>query len=351
MIRDYYTDNPNADVVFYEKNWRCATFTAGSNYPIKKVILRMHRDGWPGTITVSIRASTGGAKPVPTGADLCSGTYNGNDLSAIADEDIEFDLGGGTALVSGTVYAIVIRAIDGDGSNKATYRVDSAGGYAGGTLSYSSNSGTSWVYGPDVGMGYSAWFETDDGGSVPVITDQSTDTDADYGDNVNFFITATGDPTPTYQWYKDGSPLSGETNSTLSLSSVDQDDGGTYYCIATNVNGSDQSEDIDLRIAPYIISQTNSYTAVVGALLSLSVTVGWSPSGTYQWYKDDILLPGETSSNLSKYASYSDAGVYKCVVTNGAGSATSANITIEVIANDFGYSLFNLPYDIDRETS
>jgi len=84
---------------------------------------------------------------------------------------------------------------------------------------------------------------------APEITDQSTDTTVDIGDSVSLFITATGTPSPTYQWYKDGDLLPGETNDTLEFTAT-SDDVGTYTCVATNIAGDDTSDPIILGVLP-----------------------------------------------------------------------------------------------------
>lgn len=41
----------------------------------------------------------------------------------------------------------------------------------------------------------------------------------------------------TYQWYKDGAPLSGRTGASFSKSSAEAGDAGDYYCEVTDKNG------------------------------------------------------------------------------------------------------------------
>jgi len=54
------------------------TFTTTSSYNIDSVVLPLFREGSPGTLTVSIYATSSG---LPSGSPLTSGTYNGNSLS------------------------------------------------------------------------------------------------------------------------------------------------------------------------------------------------------------------------------------------------------------------------------
>ena len=41
----------------------------------------------------------------------------------------------------------------------------------------------------------------------------------------------------TYQWYKDGAPLSGRTGASFSKSAAEAGDAGDYYCVATDKEG------------------------------------------------------------------------------------------------------------------
>ncbi|MDF9827905.1 TonB-dependent receptor [Ereboglobus sp. PH5-10] len=70
----------------------------------------------------------------------------------------------------------------------------------------------------------------------------------DAGTAVTFTVAASGAPSPTYQWYKDTLPLAGETDSTLTITSAQRTDAGTYFVIATNATGSAQSDSAVLGI-------------------------------------------------------------------------------------------------------
>lgn len=58
------------------------------------------------------------------------------------------------------------------------------------------------------------------------------------GETISFEAVVMGVPRPTYQWHKDGTPLTGETNRTLVLTHLDFADDGDYYMVAENMNGS-----------------------------------------------------------------------------------------------------------------
>lgn len=129
-------------VAFYGANWVAQTFQAASSYNISSVKLELYRVGSPGTITVSIRATSAGE---PSGSDLTSGTFNGNNLTVdTAGEFAEFTLTP-LALVSGTTYAIVVRATAGDLSNNGNHTGTSTDTEANGAYYTSADSGGTWT--------------------------------------------------------------------------------------------------------------------------------------------------------------------------------------------------------------
>jgi len=70
---------------------------------------------------------------------------------------------------------------------------------------------------------------------------------------VTFTVSATGIPAPTYQWYKVGTPdqlISGETSNSYTIPSVQDADAGQYFCRATNVVNSADSNAATLTVLP-----------------------------------------------------------------------------------------------------
>ena len=145
--------------------WCAQTFTPSANHTVKAVRIKICRFGSPGTVTASIRATTAG---VPSGADLVSGTIDGNALpnGVGSSDDINtavwkwFDLGAGVALVASTVYAIIVKAPSGGAyTNCLEWVLDSAGAYSGGRLYASSDSGSTWTLNQAAYAPYDFYFE------------------------------------------------------------------------------------------------------------------------------------------------------------------------------------------------
>ena len=71
----------------------------------------------------------------------------------------------------------------------------------------------------------------------PVITCPLTNITVNVGDTAVFHSCATGIPGPGLQWYKNGSPISGQTNDTLTITNAQGSDIGIYTIMATNTAG------------------------------------------------------------------------------------------------------------------
>ena len=65
-------------------------------------------------------------------------------------------------------------------------------------------------------------------------TEEPSDADVRQNNSLALNCTVTGSEPITYQWFKDGSEVPGETGDMLMLSLVDFPDFGIYNCTATN---------------------------------------------------------------------------------------------------------------------
>ena len=85
---------------------------------------------------------------------------------------------------------------------------------------------------------------------APAFTSAPTSHTVSAGSTVVFSSLATGTPTPTYQWRRNGTTISGATLPNLVLSRADLSAAGIYTCTATNSAGSATSNSATLSIAP-----------------------------------------------------------------------------------------------------
>ena len=181
----------------------------------------------------------------------------------------------------------------------------------------------------------------------PLITTQPQSRSVVAGSNVTFSVTASGSSL-AYQWRKNGSALADggnvfdATTATLTLSGVTQTDTATYTVVITNFAGSVTSAVATLTVfdAPTITVQPASKTGFTGDDATFTVTaMGTSPF--YQWRFNGAPISGATASSYTRSsAQASDAGSYSVVVSNLAGSVTSANAILTVNAAPLAFDPF-----------
>jgi len=179
----------------------------------------------------------------------------------------------------------------------------------------------------------------------PFITTQPSNQTVNAGQAALFSINAAGTSPLSFQWFKDGAPLtdgvniSGTQTATLTLSNVGGGDAGGYSVIVSNTYGSVTSIVAALTVAdPFIITQPVSRSVSSGAIAQFSVVARGTAPLTYQWLKDGVslsdgggisgaLTPTLTLSNLTP----TEAGGYRAVVANSYGSTASAVARLTVL--------------------
>jgi len=153
------------------------------------------------------------------------------------------------------------------------------------------------------------------------------------GSTVNYNVVASGTPTFTYRWKKNGTDLAnggvvaGATTANLTLTGVALGDSGTYTCAVTNgLGGGIISSNAVLTVLdPFISSQPQSLTRTNFDTAIFSVTAGGTPPFSYQWRKNGANIAGATASTLTLTSvSYLNTAGYTVVVTNTLGSITSS---------------------------
>ncbi|XP_046725155.1 basement membrane-specific heparan sulfate proteoglycan core protein isoform X3 [Silurus meridionalis] len=138
---------------------------------------------------------------------------------------------------------------------------------------------------------------------------------------------AHGFPKPVITWSKLRAPLPWRhkiVNNELILPSVGRQDSGTYICNATNDMGtSEVTVMVDVETPPYTTTLPDDVAVRVGEVIRLQCIAHGTPPMQFEWSKVNGNMParvevqgGDLQINL---ASPSDAGSYKCVVSNKVG--------------------------------
>jgi hypothetical protein len=93
---------------------------------------------------------------------------------------------------------------------------------------------------------------------------------------------------------------------------------------------------------PAITTQPVATSGVLGGSASFTV-IATGSANTYQWWKDNAAISGATSATLSlSNLTVASAGSYTVVITNSAGSATSAAATLSLVTANNAGRLVNL---------
>ncbi|MBC7365490.1 MAG: immunoglobulin domain-containing protein, partial [Undibacterium sp.] len=156
------------------------------------------------------------------------------------------------------------------------------------------------------------------------------------GGSVTFLVVASGTAPLSYQWLKDGVVISGATNASLVLSSVESIAAGSYTVIITNSAGSITSGAAALTInalTPAITLQPTSASAVAGSSIGFVVSASGTAPLTYQWRKNGVSISDATNSTLTlPNVQSGDVASYTVTVTNAVGSVTSNAATLTLLA-------------------
>jgi hypothetical protein len=180
-------------------------------------------------------------------------------------------------------------------------------------------------------------------GQPPVITSQPVSQTVTVGQPATFNVTATGTGPLTYQWFDNGTAITGATSSSYTTPAAASTANGSVFTVTvSNASGTVTSNPATLTVsagsttvnpnAPLIITQPANQTVAVGQTATFSVTATGSATLTYQWFKGGVAISGATSSTYTTPATVSgDSGsLFTVTVTNSFGTVTSNPATLTV---------------------
>ena len=132
-----------------------------------------------------------------------------------------------------------------------------------------------------------------------------------------------------YQWFLNtNTAVTGATSPTLALANIQLSQAGYYRCTITNSAGTTNTANTLLTVwqPPVITNNPIGATNVAGGNATFTVTAGGVPAPAYQWVYNGLTpQAGATANSLSLSGlRASQAGAYTVVITNSAGSITSA---------------------------
>ncbi|XP_040544691.1 basement membrane-specific heparan sulfate proteoglycan core protein isoform X6 [Gallus gallus] len=157
------------------------------------------------------------------------------------------------------------------------------------------------------------------------------------GDTATLHCSATGEPEPRIEWSKLRAPLPWQhrvVNGTLVIPRAAQQDSGQYICNASSPAGfTEVFVTLDVETPPYATSLPEDSAVRAGDTVQLQCLAHGTPPLLYTWDK----LNGSLSPRAVPRAGLlrispalpSDAGTYRCMVTNRVGRAeTFARVTV-----------------------
>lgn len=139
-------------------------------------------------------------------------------------------------------------------------------------------------------------------------------------------VTATGTAPISYQWYRNGAPIDGATESSYTPTLVAADSGVQFYVTVSNSAGQVTSAAATVTVnPPYILPTITQYpenqTIVAGQSVTLSVSATSPTPLSYQWRLEGVDIDGATdASYTTPPLTAGPVRHYSVEVTNLSGS-------------------------------
>jgi polygalacturonase/pectin methylesterase-like acyl-CoA thioesterase len=158
--------------------------------------------------------------------------------------------------------------------------------------------------------------------------------------SATFSVSVSGLPVPSLQWWVNGTVLSGQTNSSLTVSNVQYSQNG-YACALVASNSLGQATNtatLSVLVPPVISQPPTNLTVVTGNPAVFSLTAGGVPAVNYQWNRNGSPIANATNATytLTSAQGADNGAVFSVTVTNSVGTATSGGATLTVLSTMTG---------------
>ena len=171
---------------------------------------------------------------------------------------------------------------------------------------------------------------------APSISVQPANVTVTQPNSATFSVTASGTTPLSYQWRRNGVAISGAISSSyvLNPTSAATDNGAQYSVVVSNIAGNvtSTSATLTVNVMPSITTQPVSTTVTAPNQATFTVVAAGTAPLSYQWRRNGANISGATNASyvLNPTAGTDNGAVFSVVVTNVAGSVTSANATLTV---------------------
>ena len=165
------------------------------------------------------------------------------------------------------------------------------------------------------------------------------------GRPARFSVEAAGATPLKYQWKKNGVPIAGATEATLTMpASITADDGALFTVVLSNAAGSVTSAGATLIVspasgAPVIVTHPQRARVLANQTGTFAVSASSPTPMRYQWQQGTFTtnmvdIPGANAATYTTPATTlaDHRTLFRCVVSNSAGSTTSASEMLFVTA-------------------
>jgi len=172
---------------------------------------------------------------------------------------------------------------------------------------------------------------------APSIGSQPLDAKVTDGATTTFSVTASG-TSLNYQWQRDGKAITGATGSSYTTPVLHMaDNGAKFQVVVSGPNTSVTSSTVTLTVSPIALNltaQPQAQTAKDGDVVTFDVAATGSDPIQYQWQRNGVAVAGadKASYTTSALTLADNAAVFKVVITNPAGTVTSQEATLSVMA-------------------
>ena len=188
----------------------------------------------------------------------------------------------------------------------------------------------------------------------PSIQMQPQSTTVTVGQSATFSVGAMGIPAPSYQWFENGTAVSGATAATyITQPTAITDNGSLVSVVVSNGSGTATSNFATLTVsntgnngggnngggnnggttsAPLITIQPVSQSVAAGATATFTVNESGTGPITYQWLENGVAIPGAASAVFTTpvLAAADNGEQYSVAVSNPGGTVTSTGAVLTV---------------------
>ncbi len=192
----------------------------------------------------------------------------------------------------------------------------------------------------------------------PTITVPPASTTVTLGAPATFSVGVSGVGSFTYQWQENSANIAGGTSASYTTpATVAGDNNATFDVVVSNAVGSTTSASatLTLNFPPTITVPPASTTMNLGVTATFNVTVSGTGPFTYQWQKNSgsgaVNVTGATSASYTTPATVAgdNNATFDVMVSNAAGSTTSASATLTVITSQTLVSIAVTPPTVSIE--